>query len=174
MTRTPIVRLNEIDLKIQSHGDAFEAAFGTITGAMKTKHLGARLVVVPPGKVVVPPGKKAWPHHCHHANDELFVVLEGEGSLRFGEDRHPLNAGCVAVCPTGGLETAHQIINSGTSDLKYIAVSSMREPDIMEYPDSGKWGAFAGSAPGGKAEERTFSRFIRADAEVEYWDGEDA
>lgn len=166
MARTPIVQLDDIELNTQIHGDAFEAAMGTITGIMETKYLGARLMVVPPGK-------KAWPHHSHHANDEIFVILEGEGSLRFGNDRHPLNAGCVAVCPTGGPETAHQIINTGTGDLKYIAVSSMREPDIMEYPDSGKWGAVAGSAPGGNAGDRTFFSFIRADAKVEYWDGED-
>lgn len=165
MTRNPVVQLDEIQLRTQAHGESFEAAMGTITGPMGADHLGARLIVVPPGK-------KAWPYHCHHGNDEMFIVLEGEGTLRFGGDNYPLKAGSTAVCPTGGPESAHQIINSGTSDLKYIAISSMREPDITEYPDSGKWAAFAGAAPGGNKDDRTFSSIVRTSAVTDYWDGE--
>jgi hypothetical protein len=50
----------------------------------------------------------------------------------------------------------------------------MIEPDVMVYPDSNKVGISAGSAPGGPKEERTFSKFLRADAEVGYYDGEEA
>ena len=42
----------------------------------------------------------------------------------------------------------------------------------MVYPDSDKIGLFAGSAPGGPKEKRTFSKFLRGDAEVEYYEGE--
>jgi hypothetical protein len=41
------------------------------------------------------------------------------------------------------------------------------------YPDSGKVGIFGGAAPGGPKEERTFSKFLRGDAEVGYYDGEE-
>ncbi|MBL8659685.1 MAG: cupin domain-containing protein [Rhodospirillales bacterium] len=129
-------------------------------------HIGARLCVVPPGK-------SAWPYHCHHANDELFVILEGQGELRLGTAVYAFRRNDVLVCPAGGRETAHRIRNTGAETLRYLAVSSMREPDIMEYPDSRKWGAFAGAAPGGKAAERTFSAFVREDARVDYWDGEE-
>ncbi len=48
----------------------------------------------------------------------------------------------------------------------------MEAPDVMVYPDSGKVGIFGGAAPGGPEEERTFSKFLRTDAEVGYYDGE--
>jgi hypothetical protein len=49
----------------------------------------------------------------------------------------------------------------------------MVEPEVMVYPDSGKVGVFGGAAPGGPKEERTFSKFLRGDAEVGYYDGEE-
>ena len=48
----------------------------------------------------------------------------------------------------------------------------MVEPDIMVYPESGKIGMFAGAAPGGPKAKRTFSKFLRSDAEVGLFVGE--
>ena len=31
---------------------------------------------------VLQPGKRGCPYHLHHAQEEMFVVLEGEGTLR--------------------------------------------------------------------------------------------
>ncbi|MEM1032436.1 MAG: hypothetical protein AAGN82_18970, partial [Myxococcota bacterium] len=53
-----------------------------------------------------------------------------------------------------------------------VCVSTQREPDITVYPKSGKIGVFAGSAPGGPKGQRTLQAFLRADAAVDYWDGE--
>jgi hypothetical protein len=44
---------------------------------------------------------------------------------------------------------------------------------MMVYPDSGKVGIFGGAAPGGRKEKRPFSKFLRGDAEVGYYDGEE-
>ena len=52
----------------------------------------------------------AWPFHCHHGNDEMFMILAGAGTVRFGADTFPVEAGDVVVCPAGGPETAHQLI----------------------------------------------------------------
>ena len=52
---------------------------------------------------MVPPGKKAFPHHVHHVNDELFVILSGEGTLRFGAERYSVRSGDVIVCPQAAL-----------------------------------------------------------------------
>ncbi len=43
----------------------------------------------------------------------------------------------------------------------------------MEYPDSGKFGVFAGAAPGGSKDKRTFSVFAKKTDAIDYWDGED-
>jgi hypothetical protein len=47
----------------------------------------------------------------------------------------------------------------------------MIDPDITEFPDTGKVGLFAGAPPGGSA-SRTLQAFLRGDAEVDYFEGE--
>jgi hypothetical protein len=49
----------------------------------------------------------------------------------------------------------------------------MIEPDITAYPDSNKIGIFAGSAPGGAKEKRSFNAYFPTDANTNYWDGEE-
>ena len=136
---SPIVRPDALPLQTQRHGDTFEASMAAIAAPLGARHLGARYVEVPAGK-------KAWPFHCHHANDEMFVILSGSGTLRYGCDEHAVIAGDV---------------------------SSMREPDVMQYPDSGKLAVFAGSAPGGDKAARRLDLVLRGDATAGYWDGED-
>ncbi|MCK0769788.1 cupin domain-containing protein [Chromohalobacter sp. TMW 2.2308] len=167
MPLSPVIPLDQLVLERHTHGAHFEAAHAAVAGPAGAKHLGARVVEVPPGK-------RAWPYHAHHANDELFVVLAGQGELRMGEDRYPVTTGDVVVCPAGGEASAHQLIASADSpvSLRYLAVSSMREPDILEYPDSDKLGVFTGSAPGGDADKRTLTRFMSRGDSVAYWEGE--
>ncbi len=54
----------------------------------------------------------------------------------------------------------------------YLAVSTMKEPDVMFYPDSKKYGVIAGSAPGGDSKDRQFAIFGRMGHGVNFWDGE--
>ncbi|MCA0206491.1 MAG: cupin domain-containing protein [Proteobacteria bacterium] len=163
----PIVRLNDLPLSPQTHGRRFVAAMASIAAPLGATHLGARLVEVPPGKA-------AWPFHAHHANDEMFVILSGSGELRFGAGRHAVGPGMVAICPAGGAETAHQLIAGPAEPLRYLAISTMREPDVMEYPDSGKITVFAGAAPGGDKARRRVAASFRAGDAVDYWEGEEA
>jgi len=88
---------------------------------------------------VVAPGKRNCPFHNHRVEEEMFFILEGSGELRYGDTRHPLRAGDIIACPPGGPETAHQIINTGSVELRYLAVGTNEAPDICEYPDSGKY-----------------------------------
>lgn len=162
----PILNLAEVPLVRQSHGAGFEAAMGQVGAALGAQKLGSRLTVVPPGK-------RAWPHHCHHANEELFVILAGTGTLRLGADRHAVTAGDVIVCRCGGPETAHQLINTGTVDLRYLAVSTMLEPEVCEYPDSGRFGVMAGAGPGGDKARRRFQYHGRDSGAADYWEGEE-
>ena len=162
---SPVLRLDDLPLTPHAHGTGFAAGRAAIAAPLGAKHLGACLMEVPSGKA-------AWPFHSHHANDEMFVVLSGTGELRFGDQRHAVGPGMVAVCPAGGPETAHQLVAMGTEPLRYLAISSMREPDVMEYPDSGKVGVVAGTAPGGAKAMRRFKASFRAADAVDYWEGE--
>jgi uncharacterized cupin superfamily protein len=75
----------------------------------------------------------------------------------------------VVVCPSGGAETAHQLIAGAEGPLRYLAVSTMNEPEVMEYPDSGKVTVFAGAAPGGDKAARRVATSFRARDAVDYW-----
>lgn len=110
---------------------------------------------------VLPPGKRGCPYHYHHAQEEMFVVLEGSGTLRVAGEMLPLAQGDVVFIPPGP-DYPHQIINTSEGPLKYLSISTRESPEVCVYPDSGKYAAYA---PG-------FDAVQRPAASVDYWDGE--
>jgi uncharacterized cupin superfamily protein len=161
----PIVNLDELSPEHVSHGDKFEVLDGPIGSVVGAKQLGYSLAIVPPGK-------RAYPFHCHHVNEEMFLVLEGQGMVRIGEHEHPIRKGDVIAAVAGGRETAHQIVNTSDRELRYLMVSTMVPAEVVEYPDSSKVGVYVGAAPGGDAKKRTFSHRGRLGPALGYWDGE--
>jgi len=161
--------LNVADAKVLrelSHGDKFSAKLAPIGVHIGAKKLGYNVTSVPPGK-------RAFPFHCHHANEEMFYVIEGTGTLRFGKEEYPVRAGDVVACPAGGPEVAHQLINTGATELRFLAVSTAIDTDIWQYPDSGKWGAVGGREPGLPPARASFAgRYVRESESLDYWDGE--
>ncbi|MFB6219992.1 MAG: cupin domain-containing protein [Halolamina sp.] len=119
----------------------------------------------------LPPGNRSWPYHYHTGNAEAFYVLAGEGTLRTADDEHPLRPGDYVACPPGE-DGAHRVVNDGDDPLRYLAFSTMRDPDVTVYPDSGKIGVFAGAPPGGEG-DRDVSGYFERESDVEYWDGEE-
>jgi uncharacterized cupin superfamily protein len=161
--KSPILNIADADLQERPPDpkmpSGFAGKFARISSVVGGRQLGYNLTVVPPGK-------RAFPLHSHRRNDEMFFILEGEGTLRFGDRTYPLKKGDVVGCPAGGPEFAHQIINSGAGELRYLSVSGNELPEICDYPDSGKTGFFSGE-PG------KFSRALaRTDPALGYWDGE--
>ena len=69
---------------------------------------------------VVPPGKRSCPFHSHRAEEEMFFIVKGTGTLRYGNETRKIRAGDVICCPTGGPETAHQIVNDSDAELAYL------------------------------------------------------
>ena len=120
----------------------------------------------------VPPGKSAFPKHSHRVNEEMFFVLEGQGQITIGDATYPLRQGDIVACPPGDKETAHQITNTGTVELKYLAVSTMQWPEICDYPDSNKFGVYAPLAPGADGKPRRYVFIGRDEQSLDYWDGE--
>ena len=115
---------------------------------------------------VVAPGMRGCPYHLHHAQEEAFVILEGRGTLRVAGELLELKAGDVAFLPPGP-DYPHQIVNTSDAPLKYLSISTQTRPEIVEYPDSGKYLASAG--PGGPPQ---FSRMSTLDQDLDYWQGE--
>ncbi len=113
-------------------------------------------------------GKRSWPYHYHTANEEAIFVLEGEGTIRLEDGEASLEAGDYVSLPadeTGG----HQVVNDGDDPLRYLAVSTMNEPDVTIYPEMEKLGVFVGSPPGGR-DERSFHGYYPIDGDVGYWE----
>jgi uncharacterized cupin superfamily protein len=163
--KRPVVNLDEVPLMDFGDGKGFVAKLGRIGPLIGADQLGCALTVVPPGK-------KAFPFHAHHANEEMAYILAGTGELRLGASRHPLRAGDVVAMRAGGPEMAHQIVNTGATELRYLVVSTMRQPEAVEYPDSGKFAVTAGMLPGGGPRDARLRVIGRAKDTLDYWDGE--
>ncbi len=168
----PIVNLADVEL--QSRPPAF-AATGSAAARYDAKMgaIGARIGAQKLGYnlTAVASGMRAFPLHNHRANEEMFFVLQGTGEVRIGEQTYPIRAGDVIACPPGGPETAHQIVNTGAEELRYLAVSTKMSPEICEYPDSGKFGVLAEfTSADGKAQR--FAFIGRAERQIDYWEGE--
>jgi uncharacterized cupin superfamily protein len=116
---------------------------------------------------ILPPGKAGCPYHLHYAEEEMFVVLEGEGTLRVAGESIPIRAGDVIDIPPGA-QYPHQIINTSAAPLKYLSISTQKSPEICEYPDSGKYGVYAND----KAGLLNGRRLHRPAQDLDYWDGE--
>lgn len=157
----PIINIDELEFGSHRHGESFEASGAQVSGRIGASKLGY-------GVTVVPPGKRAWPFHNHHANEEMFFVLSGSGKLRFGAEEHAIRAGDFIAAPAGDRSTAHQIINSSDSELRYISVSTMLRPEIVEYPDSNKFSA-SSIQPGSSSGFRQLGAVAPS---VDYWQGE--
>lgn len=165
MTR-PVVTLHDLDAFPMQGGDGsvFSARVAQVGKMLGFGGLGAMFVTVEPGK-------RAFPFHNHLGNDEMFVILEGSGTYRIGGEEHPVRAGDVCAAPRGGPDGAHQLINTGETVLKYLGISTKNDPDIVEYPDSGKYAALA-IAPGQDFMSAHLKVVGRADESLDYWEGE--
>ena len=160
--RRDILNVADIPTRSLHSGPRFEVALGDIDGALGTTQIGATLHVVPAGKT-------AWPYHVHHGNDELFVVLSGEGTYRVGERRLPIKPGDLIGAPAGG--EPHQIINSSAGELRYIAIANHGRADVIEYPDSGR--IAVDIAHGNDREPMSIFSLAGKVTPTDYWDGED-
>jgi uncharacterized cupin superfamily protein len=118
---------------------------------------------------VMRPGQKSFPYHFHHANEEMLIVLEGSVVVRTPEGEQEAGTGDSMVFRRGAAG-AHQVINPSDQDARILMMSTMVEPEIAEYPDSGHIGVFGGVAPGASGKGRLF-KFLDGSAEVEYFDG---
>jgi uncharacterized cupin superfamily protein len=138
-------------------------ALGVAAGSERT---GLNLFDVAPGKLMNPP-------HAHSAEEEVFVVLGGDGVLlvwphqraatepdRFagGHEEHALRVGSTVAVPAGrGRATA---LRAGDDGMRMLAYGTREPNDITYYPRSGKV-SLRGVGVIGRLEQ------------LDYWEGED-
>jgi uncharacterized cupin superfamily protein len=154
-----IRNFNEVPLERLVREPHYDSAGTRLARGTAARKLGASIDVLAPGK-------RGCPYHLHHAQEEMFVVLEGEGTLRVAGESLPLRTGDVVFIPAGS-EYPHQIVNSSGAPLKYLSVSTQETPEICEYPDSGKF--LAESKTGTAA---AFDVIHAKGESLDYWHGE--
>lgn len=166
MSHRFIRNLDEVELKPWGHGEKYKARHAQISRQIGARKLGY-------GVVVLPPGKRAWPYHAHLANEEMFYILAGQGTLRLNGEELPIRAGDFISVPAGP-DSGHQIINSSDAELKYIAVSTSEQPEVVMYPDSGKvaFMAMSEAVSDGKP-ELIRGIYAKEAPQAGYWEGED-
>jgi uncharacterized cupin superfamily protein len=103
---------------------------GRELGSMKT---GIRHAEVFPGKLNAPP-------HCHAAEEEIFVVLDGDGHVLLWEDdgleEHPVRTGSI-VCRPAGTGVAHAF-RGGDAGMTLLMYGTRDPREVCYYPRSGK------------------------------------
>ena len=91
--------------------------------------LGASVYELGPGNWV--------PFHFHHASEELLVVLRGRPTLRTDDESRQLTEGDAVHFPTGPAG-AHGLSNDTSEPVRYLMASTLRSPEVAEYPDLGQ------------------------------------
>ena len=162
--KSRILNLENVSFQKRSHGEHFECQIAPVGAELDSKKLGFNVTVIPPGK-------RAFPYHAHRGNEEMFFILEGEGSVRIAGAVHKVRKGDFISLPPGR-DSAHQIDNNSRAPLRYLAVSTMDLPEVVEYPDSRKLGVIAGSHGGRPASSDSVRHFTRVEDGVDYWEGE--
>lgn len=108
--------------------------------------VGARPLVRAPGASLgasvweLQPGSSQFVYHYHHGSEEFLVVLRGRPTVRLHDGDRQLEEGDVVPLPRGP-EGGHQLRNDGDSTARVLIVSTNADPDVAEYPDTGKLAA---------------------------------
>jgi uncharacterized cupin superfamily protein len=128
--------------------------------ARERRNLGRAAQSVSTGlqHVTVDPGKYGTAQHCHSAEEEIFVVLAGDGTLVLDEEETPIRPGHVIARPAA-TGVAH-VLRAGDAGLVYLAYGTREPNDVCWYPRSRKisW--------------RGVGVIARVEP-LDYWDGED-
>jgi uncharacterized cupin superfamily protein len=152
---TNIVNFDDVEA-VERDGATVGRRVRDLGRAAGSQHTGLRVSEVLPGKLSAPP-------HCHSAEEEIFVVLDGAGELLLWEEgeveEHAVVRGSVVPRPAGS-GVAHSF-RAGDGGLTVLMYGTRETSDVCFYPRSGKV-FFTG-----------LGLVTRVGDRLDYWDGED-
>lgn len=145
-----IVALDDLEPSLQDRGPVHRTRRDVGRGA------GSQLSGLQ--HVTVPAGRRSSVRHCHSGDHEIFVVLEGGGTLLLGDERFDIRPGSIVDRPPG-TGVAHAF-EAGDGGLVLLAYGTRDPADACWYPDSRKisWRGLG---------------VIHRVEPLEYWDGEE-
>jgi uncharacterized cupin superfamily protein len=85
----------------------------------------------------LPPGKQSCPLHYHMLEEEHIIALQGEATLRLGDERFRIKAGDYVGFPAGQ-RAGHCLINESDAPFVFIMIGDREPNEVCVYPDSGK------------------------------------
>ena len=153
-----IVNVRDVEPQVRDGATVARASrdLGRAAGSYKT---GIKHLEVHPGKLNNPP-------HCHSAEEEIFVVLDGQGTVELGPhlrqggelETHEVRRGSVVARPAGNGRP--HVFRAAESGLSVLAFGTRDPRDVTYYPRSRK------------VSFRGIGLIGRLDV-LDYWDGED-
>lgn len=151
------VRLSDPELVADpTDPEAFRAARDRIGPKVGAARTGASLYELAPGQAVCP-------YHYEHSEEEWVLVVSGHPSVRSPEGVTSLDPLDLVFFPTGP-EGAHQILNASDLPARVLMWSTVVQPAVTVYPDSGKIGVYTA--------DRADDIIVERSSGVDYYLGE--
>ncbi len=147
------INLDELDFRTSRQDrppfTAAHAEIGLRLGAVKLGYAATLLR----------PGESFCPLHWHTAEEELFIVWDGNPTLRTPRGTFVLRRGDCVAFPVGA-GGAHRLSNDSDAPATIVLIANTNHDDVCFYPDSSK---LAVEATG---------MILRSAPELDYYDGE--
>jgi uncharacterized cupin superfamily protein len=154
---------------VNLYGDEWDVQRAPTGKSERLMHLGQRLGGELLGATMfeVEPGWRSL-YHIHHGNEELVLVVDGNPTVRTPDGVTELKPGDTALFRRGPAG-AHSISNRSDRPARFVVFSSMVDPDVVELPEAGMIGAFAGGVPT-SGRDTELELFVRRESAVGYFD----
>jgi uncharacterized cupin superfamily protein len=154
------MNLYEMDWDVERAPLGLQERFAHIGRRLGGELIGATMFEVEPGWTSL--------YHLHHGNEELVLVVDGTPTVRTAEGERELRPGDVMLFRRGA-EGAHAIANRSDAPARFVVFSSMVEPDVVEQPEAGVVGVFAGGVPT-SGRDAELELFFPRDAALGYFE----
>jgi len=136
-----------------SRGDQFGIRFQQIGEFGGCSHVGVCMEIIEPVK-------QSYPAHYHMLEEEHLLILEGQITLRLGENSHEMSAGDY-VCFPAGQKAGHTLVNNSNAPCRYLIIGERNPNDVIVFTDSGR------------VSVRLTDEGYRKSATMDYWEGEE-
>ncbi len=125
------INIDELEGEPESYCDGkFAATFREVGFLIGARKLGYQVSTIPPGA-------RFCPMHGHLMEEEMFLVWEGEPTIRMNRGEFVCRRGDLIAFPTGDAGT-HQLVNNSDKPCTVLMLCDYEPNEVCWYPDSKK------------------------------------